>query len=149
MKEDKIESLISIFDHVAIKIIVVCLVCTLGVAFPILIQIIYGGPIHENYIHLGGRVFIFFPFYISIVASTTGWWALIAGPISVVLIYRIILYLRDDRTHIEILNLFTLSFYSTLIVVNPHWITGLIVAGGLGYLCCRLAKYNEGDRNVL
>ena len=149
MKIDSTETLLNVLDSTVVRFIIVCLVCTFGAAFPIIIQIIHGGPIHENYIHLGSWMFIFFPFYISIVACVTGWWAMIAGPLALVLVYRIFMYLKDDVTHVELVNLFTISFYSTLIVVNPHWITGIIVAGGLGYLCFRLAKYNIGTRSAL
>jgi len=149
MKIDPVETLLGALEFTPIKFIIVCLVCTFGAAFPILIQIMWGGPIHENYIHLGGWMFIFFPFYISIVACVTGWWALIAAPLALILVYRIFMYLKDDVTHFELVNLFTISYYSTLIVVNPHWFTGLVVAGGLGYLCFRLAKYNVGARSVL
>lgn len=149
MKIDLGELFVSVMSMAIVKFLLVCILCTVGGALPIIIQLIHGGPIHENYIHLGGSIFLFFPFYVCTVASVTGWWTFISGPLAMVMIYRLYRYLKDDVSHFELVNLFTLSYLCTLIVVNPHWITGILLALCLIGACRFIRKYNQPDADPL
>ena len=89
-----------------------------------------------------GWQLLFFPFYLFLVSLLSGWWAYIAFPLLIVLIWRLFVFLREESTS-ELFWMFIMPFLIGIRVSGQAWPLAALLAGvAIFFFMRRQRRYN-------
>jgi hypothetical protein len=112
---------------------------TIGAAAPIGL---FGGDLAIDDFGWG---LLFLPFYLLIMAITSGWWSFIAGPLLIVLAWRIILFMRNDNSGSDLVGIFTLSYLIGIRGAGSDWPIGLVFGAFFIYMTFQVDREKHLD----
>ena len=122
----------AVFAHtvasVPLRMLLVWLAVTFGAVMPVYLQSGF-----QVFAELGWLA-LALPFWLIAVAFGSGWWALVATPLVMVLALRIHRFLREDHNLLDLGWIALLAFAITLRMSGDHWPVTLLMLCGLGGL---------------
>jgi hypothetical protein len=128
----------SIFLHtiasVPLRVLLGWLAGTLGAFTPVFLQagIEAWGIIHWQ--------FLFFPFYLFLIAFFSGWWGLVAVPLLIAFGWKLLSFMREDSDLLDLAWLFLLSFLITIRCSGDHWPLAAVVAAAMLVYLIKLGR---------
>ena len=141
MKIDPVEVCSNALAVTPLRLLAVWLAGAFGSFLPLLIV---GGV--DSFGSLGLQILLF-PAYLFFVAFASGWWALIAVPLILVLSYKMLLFVVNDNTGSDLMVIFTMSYWIGIrVACYTHWIWGAgigVVLLGLSVRSARLDRANN------
>lgn len=136
---DLVDTLYGAMASMPLRVLAIIFACSAGLTLPLLIQCAYLENSHGMLEGIGWAIAIF-PVYIGTVAIISGWWAIVAIPLLLVLAVRSLLFLRNDLPPSELLVIATITYFCTITAASPHWVTAIVVGSLLAYLSYRWKK---------
>ena len=123
MHVDPTEVYFQTIRSVPLRIALAWVVGALGAFTPVFIAAGF-----ETVDMLGWQV-LFFPFYLFLVASISGWWGFVAFPLLIVFAWRGLEFLRGDGYALELFWIFILPFLIGIRMSGQHWPLAALIAG--------------------
>lgn len=107
------------------RIALAWMIGTLGAFAPILIR--HG---FESYGIIQWQ-FLFLPFYLFLIAMTSGWWGFVAIPLALIFAWRLLVFVREEGSSMELLWIFVLPFLIGIRASEEAWPFAALLALGL------------------
>ncbi len=73
--------------------------------------------------------FLFFPFYLFLIALFSGWWSFVAIPLLITFCWRVLVFMRDEGSTIELFWIFILPFLIGIRASTDAWPFAAFLAG--------------------
>ena len=117
----------SVFIHtiasLPLRLLLAWVVGTLGAFTPLLIR---HGVEAFGVAHFQA---IFFPFYLLVVAISSGWWSFISIPLLLVFAWHFVTFIREEGYAFNLLWIYLLPFLITIHVSSDSWQWAALLAG--------------------
>jgi hypothetical protein len=140
MRIDPIEVFSSALAITPLRILIAWLAGSVGAFLPAIL-----GSGLDATAFLGWQIG-FFPFYLLVVVLNSGWWAVVAMPMIIVLAFKMLMFLRNDNEGSDLIIIFSLSYFISIRMIDANWLYGVLVGILLvlaSYLCVRRERERD------
>ncbi len=142
MRIDPIEVLGSVLAITPVRLLAAWLAAGLGGFTPVVVS--KGFTAFEDF----GWWMVFFPFNLFFTALNSGWWALAAVPLILVMSFRMIRFLFNENAGSDLLVIFALGYFVAISAADPAWVKGFIVAMATAASAFLAAKLDRRDGSL-
>jgi len=138
MRIDPVEVCSNALTITPLRLMAVWLAGALGSFLPLLIS---GGV---DGVGALGLHLPLFPVYLFVIAFASGWWALIAVPLILILSYKMLRFVVNDNAGSDLIFIFTISYWIGIRpALHSHWIIGAVIGLVLLGFSVRMARLDR------